>query len=61
MTQVLKALNIGEKTDDVNLSDDQLELLFGLEVEVKPQEGEFPPFYVSLNIHDKILHNSMLD
>ena len=24
------------------------------------QEGSVPPFYVSLNIHEKILHNAML-
>ena len=60
-TQVLKILNIGEKTDDVNLSDDQPELLFCLEVEGKPQEGGFPPFYVSLNIHYKKFHNVIVD
>lgn len=59
--QVMKALNIGENTDSVNLNDDQPELLFGPEVEGKPHEGGVPPFYVSLNILDKILDNSMLD
>ena len=59
--QVLKALNIGNDTDTLNLTDDKLELLFGPEVEGKYQEGAIPPFYVSLNIHDKILHNAMLD
>lgn len=59
--QVLKALNVGENADTVNLSDDQCELLFGPEVDGKLQEGGVPPFYVSLNIHDKILHNAMLD
>lgn len=59
--QVMKALNNGENTDFVSLNDDQCELLFGSEVEDKPQEEGVPPFYVSLNIHDKILHNAMLD
>ena len=27
----------------------------------KHQEGGFPPVYVSLSIHDQILHNAMLD
>ena len=27
----------------------------------KPENGETPPFYVSLNVHEKILHNAMLD
>ena len=59
--QVLKALNIGSDTDTLNLTDDKPELLFGPEVEGKYQEGVVPPFYVILNIHDKILHNAMLD
>ena len=25
------------------------------------QEGPVPPFYVSLNVHEKILHNTMHD
>jgi len=57
----MKALNTGENTNSVNLNDDQPKLLFGLEVEDKQQEGGVPPFYISLNILDKILHNSMLD
>lgn len=59
--EVIKTLNIGENTYSINLNDGQPELLFGLEVEGKPQEGGVPPFYVSLNIHDKILHNVMID
>jgi len=35
--------------------------LFGIEVDGKPQEGGVPPFYVSLNIHEKVLPNAMLD
>ena len=45
----------------MNLTDDKPELLFGPKVEGKYQEGAVPPFYVSLNIHEKILHNAMLD
>lgn len=54
-------MKIGEGTDTVNLTDDRLDLLFGLEVEEKYQDGNVPPFYISLNIHDKIIHNAMLD
>ena len=60
-SQVLKALNIGEITDTVNLNDDKPKKIFGPEVDGKSQEGGFPPFYVSLNVHEKIFHNSMLD
>ena len=35
--------------------------MFGTKVEGKYQEGAIPPFYISLNIHDKILHNTMLE
>lgn len=60
-SRVLKALNVAENIDTVNLNDDQPELLFGPEVEGKPQEGGVPPFYINLNIHDRIIHNAMLD
>jgi len=43
------------------LFDDQLELIFGPYVNGKPLEGGIQPFYISLSIHDKILHNVMLD
>ena len=60
-SQVLKVLNVGENTDTVNLNDDQPELLFWQKVDGKTQEGGVPPFYVSLNIHDKITQKAMLD
>ena len=30
-------------------------------MEGRYQEGHVPPFYVSLNVHDKIFHNAMHD
>ena len=54
-------MNIGEGEDSVNLNDDHLELLFGPEANDIHQQGGVPLFYISLNIHDKILHNTMLD
>ena len=57
----MKALNLDENSDTVNLSDDQPALLFGPNIEGKFQEGVVPPFYINLNIHDKILHNEMHD
>ena len=60
-TQILKALNIEDQNDIINYNDDQPELIFGSKVEGKFQEGIVPPFYVSLNVHDKILHNAMHD
>jgi len=50
-----------ENRDVVNVLDDQPELLFGPEVNGKTINGGVPPFYVSLSIHDKVLHNAMFD
>ena len=36
-------------------------MLFGSKIEGKYQEGTNLPFHISLNIHDQILHNAMLD
>jgi hypothetical protein len=73
-SQVIKALSIesdiGTKvltvgstnhSDTINLTDDQLELLFGPEVDGRTNNGVVAHFYISLNIHDLILHNAMLD
>ena len=59
--QVLKVLNIGNDANNLHLADDTPEVLFGPKIEGKYQEGTTLPFYISLNIHDQILHNSMLD
>jgi hypothetical protein len=58
-----KALTVGSvnHSDTVNLTDDQPELLFGPEVDGQTDNGAVAPFYISLNIHDLILHNAMLD
>ena len=56
-----KNLSLGKNSDSVNLNDDQPALLFGPKIEGKFQEGVVPHFYVSLNIHEKILHNAMHD
>jgi hypothetical protein len=58
-----KALNIqlGMYSDTINITDDQPELLFHPKVDGKIDNTIVPPFYISLNIHDKILHNAMLD
>lgn len=60
-SQVLKVLNMGNDANTLHLDDDMPEMLFGPKIEGKYQEGAIPPFYINLNIHDKILHNAMLD
>ena len=59
--QINRSLKITRTEDSANVFDDQPELIFGLEVNGKHLEGSIPPFYVTLNIHDKILHNAMFD
>ena len=41
--------------------DDQLELIFGLALNGESPESDVPPFYISLRIHDYVLHNAMFD
>ena len=60
-SQINRSLNIIGTEDFVNVFYDQPELIFGLEVNGKHLEGSVPLFYVSLNIHDKVLHNAMFD
>ena len=49
--------------DILNLQDDYPTVLFGPRVEEKDFEGDgdVPPFYISLNLHEMTLHNTMLD
>ena len=46
--------------DTLELTDDAPTIVLGPKVEYIDEE-DVPPFYVSLNIHDMILHNAMLD
>ena len=43
----------------VNLQDDKPIVILGPMIE--ELDESFPPFYISLNIHDKLLHNCLLD
>ena len=57
--QISRSLKISVNEDSVNVFDDQPELIFGLGVNGKTVEGEVPPFYIGLHIHDKVLHSAM--
>lgn len=48
-------------SDMVNIEDDQPELIFGPAIDDQSGDSDVPPFYLSLRIHQHILHNSMLD
>jgi len=52
---------MSESRDDVNVLDDTPQLIFGPEVDGKIVNGGVLPFYVSLHIHDKVVHNAMFD
>ena len=45
-------------TDFFNLQDDKPIVTLGPMIE--ELNDSFPPFYISLNIHDKVLHNCLL-
>jgi ribonuclease HI len=46
-------------TDSVNLQDEKPTVILGPMVE--DRDDSSPPFYTSLNIHDKVLHNCLMD
>ena len=58
---ILKSLQlkIHIDTDFVNLQDDKPIVTLGPMIE--DLKDSFPPFYISLNIHDKFLPNCLLD
>jgi hypothetical protein len=45
--------------DSVNLQDEKPVVILGPLVEERDDSS--PPFYTSLNIHDKVLHNFLMD
>ena len=49
-------------SDISHLQDDYPTVLFGPRVEERnfKGDGDVPPFYISLNIHEMIIHNVML-
>lgn len=58
---VSRILQIDPSFDMVNVKDDHPELIFGLAIEDQPEDRKVPPFYLSLRLHEYILHNAMLD
>jgi hypothetical protein len=45
--------------DSINLQDEKPAVILGPMVEDRNDSS--PPFYTSLNIHDKVLHNCLMD
>ena len=46
--------------DILEVADDAPTIVFGLKI-ANVDDDEVPPFYLSLNVHDMIVHNAMLD
>jgi len=43
------------------MEDDNLALIFGPALESQSQGSDVTPFYISLRVHDFVLHNAMFD
>jgi hypothetical protein len=48
-----------DSVDILNIQYNQPTIVLGPMIEYRDES--YPPFYISLNIHDKILHNCLLD
>ena len=46
--------------DILEVADDAPTIVFGSKIE-NVDDDEAPPFYLSLNVHDMIMHNAMID
>lgn len=60
-SNIIKMLKVDPTSDMVNIEYDQPELICGLAIDDHLGDSDVPPFYLSLRIHQFILHNSMLD
>ena len=59
--QVSKILNLDPSSDMENVEDDRLELIFVSALEGLSQDSDVAPFYISLRVHDYVLHNAMFN
>jgi len=60
--QIAKLINFPDtesRADVINLEDDKLNIIFGPHFE--GARDTFAPFYITLTVHDSLLHNCMLD
>jgi hypothetical protein len=59
LSKMLQPEPSSHPTDLVNIQDEKLAVILGPLVEDRDESS--PPFYTSLNIHDKVLHNCLMD
>jgi hypothetical protein len=59
LSKLLQTKHSSHSTDSINLQDEKLVVILGPLIEYIDDSS--PPFYTSLNIHDKVLHNFLMD
>jgi hypothetical protein len=59
LSKMLQPESSSNSTDSVNLQDEKPTVILGPLIE--DRDDSSPPFYTSLNIHDKVLHNCLMD
>jgi hypothetical protein len=59
LSKMLQPEPSSNATDSVNLQDEKPTVILGPLIE--DRDDSSPPFYTSLNIHDKVLHNCLMD
>jgi hypothetical protein len=59
LSKLLQCKSTQPSSDSVNLQDEKTEIILGPMVE--DRDDSSPPFYTSLNIHDKVFHNCLMD
>jgi ribonuclease HI len=59
LSKLLQSEPSCHSTDSVNLQDEKPTVILGPMIE--DRDDSSPPFYTSLNIHDKVLHNCLMD
>jgi hypothetical protein len=59
LSEMLQPEPSSNSTDSVNLQDEKPAVILGPLIEYRDDSS--PPFYTSLNIHDKVLHNCLMD
>jgi hypothetical protein len=59
LSKMLQPESSPNATDSINLQDEKPTVILGPLIE--DRDDSSPPFYTSLNIHDKVLHNCLMD
>jgi ribonuclease HI/uncharacterized small protein (DUF1192 family) len=58
-SELLQSESTSLPTDSINFQDEKPAVILGPMIE--DRDDSSPPFYTSLNIHDKVLHNCLMD